>query len=174
MKAFSEVEGKRLKWTQTGPRAFELRTGQDVVAALEWPHLNAAHAQGRIAEAAWDFRRLSLFGPYIRMATLATGVEVAHFGRGSLEEACAVKFHDGHTYWWRPLVTVEGMSFETLDNKPVVDFRPRLVDERHEANISVYKLNAHVPVLLLLGWYVLEMEYREDISMPSGEASVQP
>jgi hypothetical protein len=173
MKAFSEIAVGRYKWVETGPRAFELRAGREVVASLEWPHVSGVRAQGRAGESAWDLRRLSLFGPYIRVGTLEEDTEVAHFGKSSLDEACTVVFHSGQVYYWRPLAMVDGMSFETPDGKPVVDFRPHVRAEQHSANITILKEVEPLPVLLLLGWYILEMEYREDVSLSSGEASAQ-
>jgi len=169
MTPFSENEMKRLKWINVAPARFELRADKEVLATLEWPRPTSVHAHGRTTHGIWDLRRLSLFGPYVQVTSLDSGAEVAHFGKGSLEEPCTVKFHDGHTYYWRPLVMVEGMSFETLEGKPVVDIRPYQRENQHSANVSIYKRGSHLPILLLLGMYLLEMEYREDTSEPSPE-----
>jgi hypothetical protein len=166
---FSEQEPTRLKWIQTTARGFELLKDHDCLATLEWPHPISAHAHGRTADGTWDIRRLSLFGPYVRVANLRAGAEVAHFGKATLEAPCVLRFHDGSLYHWRPLVTVEGMSFETAEGKPIVDFRPKVLAEQHLSNVSVYKWVEQLPLLLLVGWYVLEMEYREDINLDENE-----
>lgn len=168
---FSKTDASRFRWIPLDIGRFELRDAKDCFATLEWPHVSGAHAHGRVAEGGWDIRRLSLFGPYIRIATLAGGAEVAHFGKASLDDPAQVKFRDDSIYLWRPLVTVEGMSFETPEGKPVVDFRPRLVSEQHFTNVSVYQWVDHLPQLLLLGWYILEMEYREDTNLNEDEIS---
>lgn len=173
MKTNIDIEPGRYKWVEVGVRSFELRLGHEVVATLEWPHSSGVRAQGTAEGNKWDLRRLSLFGPYIRVATLDEDVEVAHFGKGSLDDACRVMFQSGQVFYWRPLAMVDGMSFETPDGQPVVDFRPYVRAEQHGANVTVFKAGPHLPVLLLLGWYVLEMEYREDISLSPGEVSPQ-
>lgn len=169
MKTFEKSELKRLRWQQAGELAFDLRDGKETLASLQWKHAVGPHAIGRTAESEWDIERLSLFGPYIRIRTAADSVEVAHFGRGHLDEACTLRFHHGGQFVWGPLGMVDGMSFALADGKPVVDFRPYMRGDERGANLTVHQIVSELPVLLLLGWYVLEMEYREDYGQETGE-----
>jgi hypothetical protein len=56
------------------------------------------------------------------------------------------------------------MTFGTPDGSAIVDFRPYTHSQRG-ANITVHKVVPALPVLLVLGWYILEMEYREQFGL---------
>jgi hypothetical protein len=168
MKKFEKAEMKRLKWLQSGPTAFDLVEGRETLAALEWTRAVGHHARGWTADQNWEFERLSLFGPYVRIRVADEGSEIAHFGRSAVEEPCVARFHGGAQYVWGPLGMIDGMTFGTQVGQPVVDFRPYMRGEDRGANITVHRAVPELPLLLLLGWYVLEMEYREDYGLETG------
>jgi hypothetical protein len=161
METFDNLELKRLAWVAEGPSAFDLREGLNTLAILEWSDAASDHAQGRTVDRAWDLERVSLFGPYVRVSTSETGPEIAHFGTAAVDQPCMAHFPDGVQYAWGPLAVIDGMSFGTPDGQAVVDFRPYADRDDRGAHVTVHEAVPELAVLLLLGFYILEMENRD-------------
>lgn len=153
---------REMRWVQPEQRErrFELRSGDDVVARLDWQKMLGTLATARTAAGEWTFKRSGFLSPRVTARAPGSDADVAIFvpavnGNGTLETV-------GRKFAWKN-VSFWGNSWAFLsqDGKPLVTFKPGCgLDTilRLETQVSVAPDAAglpELPLLLALGWYLM-------------------
>jgi hypothetical protein len=98
MSSIKESIGREMRWRRTRllPAAFELRTGDAVIATLEWPGLFSRSAIATSGAGRWRIRRPALFSIAVDVEDAESGERIASYApalrRGIL------RFADGRAF----------------------------------------------------------------------------
>jgi hypothetical protein len=145
--------GGELLWVQ--PRNgldFELRGGDEVVGSLRWERYSLA--RGETADQQWTFKREGIWHPHVTVRVAGSDVNLGLFhpdwrGGGTFELGRPLQF--GASSFWRPRWDwMEG-------DQPLVHFKRRGMFKL-ESHVEIEKgaaASPDVPLLVVLGWYLL-------------------
>jgi hypothetical protein len=161
----AQVQAGPLTWhAERGGRAFELRSGADVVATLAFEKLFGSLATGRTATGAWTFKRAGFLQPRVTVREAGAELDLAVFhptwtGSGEVEFGAGVRVHwRSFGFWSREWAFVRGAE------ERLVTFRP---EEDVSAPGSRVELGAaartlpDIGVLLCLGIYLRALAVQE-------------
>ena len=161
MKPLSEVTGLPLQWMQpSGLReAYELRTGDDIVAALRFRSRSDSMATAETAEECWTFKRVGFWRTRVTVRCCDAEQELAVFrnntwkGGGTLELADGRRFLASTNTWQSryEIANEAGDSLLVLDIGGV--FRQSAKVDIQPAALRMTEL----PLLITLGWYLVVM-----------------
>jgi hypothetical protein len=148
-----EVAGGQLLWVQPhNGLVFELRGGDEVVGSLRWERNSLA--RGETAGQQWTFKREGIWHPHVTVRIAGSDVNLGLFhpdwtGGGRLELGRQLRF--GASGFWRP-------QWDWMDgDQPLVHFERRGMFKL-ESHVQIEKAVAaspDVPLLVVLGWYLL-------------------
>ncbi len=148
-----DVAGDELLWVQPhNGLVFELRGGDEVVGSLRWER--SSLARGETADQQWTFKREGIWHPHVTVRVAGSDVNLGLFhpdwtGGGTLELGRQLRF--GASSFWRPRWDwMEG-------DQPLVHFKRRGMFKL-ESRVAIEKAAAaspDVPLLVVLGWYLL-------------------
>ena len=162
-------------WVWNQPHAFEqdyaLTAGERVLATLLWPRALGSLAEGRIGDESWTFKRVGFWRPAVTIRTPASGeLDVGRFvmgwRRGDLLLQGELRYRWDQVSFWK----AEWAFFDASGMNRLLEF----VSERRLFRMSVgvhvhpaAEGSADLPVLVLLGWYLLVMASRDDAAAAS-------
>jgi len=173
MKSIRKFADQPLTWTQIRAmtRQYELRSGDGLVATLEWPRMFSSWARGKSVDGEWTFERdgwpcqitVSSFGSGAEIGVLKLG-----WGEGTL--VCA----NGSCYHWkRPSFWRGEWAFTDEKDQTLVQFtfefdffKFRAATKISPAAIVIPEL----PLLALLGCYTMIL--KADDAATASAASV--
>ena len=174
MRSLAEVAGQELVWVQPAAtrQNFELRAGDDVVATLRFQRGSLAEAEA--SDGRWTFKREGFWHPRVTVRVPGSDANVAAFnprwaGGGTLEidnrilQFAAANFWHSQWDWQGP------------DGKPLVHFKSRHGLVRVEGQVELPAPageQADLPLLVLLGWYLLILHARDSAVAASTAAVV--
>ncbi|HEY3174142.1 MAG TPA: hypothetical protein VGK94_00105 [Candidatus Polarisedimenticolia bacterium] len=165
MKRLAEAAAGDLVWTRTArfSRAWELRSGDEVVASLTWPSTFSSRAVAVADGARWEFLREGTFRARVVLRDGAGGPEPARFER-RFGGGGEIVFPDGRRLLWsRGGLIRSTWSFTTSDGFPVVTFSSELrwfrSIERLQIDETARSLS-ELPLLALVGWYLVILTRR--------------
>jgi hypothetical protein len=148
-----EVAGGQLLWVQPhNGLVFELRGGDEVVGSLRWERNSLA--RGETAGQQWTFKREGIWHPHVTVRIAGSDVNLGLFhpdwtGGGRLELGRQLRF--SASSFWRP-------QWDWTDgDQPLVHFERRGMFKL-ESHVQIEKAVAaspDVPLLVVLGWYLL-------------------
>lgn len=168
MDILKSAQGTPLLWSQ--PRAFTqqyvLGAGERVLATLNWPKTFGSLAEGRIGEETWTFKRVGFWRPAVTIRKPETGeLDVGRFvmdwRRGDLVLPGGVRYRWDQLSFWK----AEWAFFDAAGKDRLVEFLPenRFFKMSMEARIhSSAETCRDLPLLVLLGWYLLVMASQDD------------
>ena len=174
MRTISEVANQELIWVQPArtKQTFELRAGEEVVANLRWQR--SSLASGDTADQRWTFKREGFWHPRItvRLPDSDTNAAVFHpswAGGGTLElpPGGRVLRFGAANFWhsqWQWLDT---------DGKPLVHFKSNQGFVKTEGRVEVQPDaigHSDLPLLAVLGWYLLVLFARDAAAQASAAA----
>jgi hypothetical protein len=159
---------QELVWTQprAGTPAYELYAGGNLVATLHWQRGSLAEA--RAAGCHWTFKRVGFWRPRVTVRLAGSDANLATFtahwtGTGTLECEGEHRFvwsaeNVWHTVW----------AWQNTDESPLmrIDGRPK-TEQGGRASKGLVELTPaagtliELPLLVLLGWYLVIMHMRE-------------
>lgn len=156
---------RALAWKQdpAQQRHYELRAGDDAIAALDFLKMFGTLARGRTAERSWTFKRAGFLSPLV-----TARVEGA-------EEDCAV-YHPNFSSSQGQLRLADGRNFELrlggvwsrqavlVDNDRREVFRIHLRGDPSLGAAVEVRLpeTPEIALLLLLAWYVLVLQMQDE------------
>lgn len=161
MRKLSESD-KELAWVQPNARErrFELRSGDDLIAMLQWEKLLGTLATATTATSGWTYKRAGFLSPRITVRSTGSDADVAIFvpsmtGSGRVETG-------NKTFAWKNIsFWSNSWAFVATDGQALITYRPRCGWDsifRLEAAVNVSPdafLLPELPLLLTLGWYVM-------------------
>jgi hypothetical protein len=173
MRALREVAGGELAWVQPAraKQSFELRAAgraqgapelDEVVGTLVWERMSLA--TGETADGRWTFKREGFWHPRVTVRLGGSDVNVAVFqpswtGGGTLELGSRTQLRFGAANFWRS-------QWDWLDaqDKPLVHFKSRQGLLKLEGQVEIepgVAASPDVPLLVVLGWYLLVLLSRD-------------
>jgi hypothetical protein len=151
-----------LRWTQprAGRRAYELRAGEDLVAALRWR--TGALAEGEAAAGRWSIKRTGFWHPRVHVGEVGSDAEVAVFsarwtGTGTLELTTGRRFHWSAAHAW-----------QADDGTPLIQVARQHRLTRLEGTVEFTPAAAGLPdpgLLVVVGWYLVVMQAQDTLAM---------
>jgi len=150
--------GQDLKWGQPDPlrHEYELRTRDDLLATLRWVKPVGSLATAEAADVIWTFKRAGFLKPQVVVRGAASDSDIATFeaapnGNGFL---C---FIDGARFRWADtnLWSTE-WKWSSPDGTHLVCFKLEPDPVAMGARVEVQPtISAELPLLTLLGWYLI-------------------
>jgi hypothetical protein len=174
MKYIMEPDGQTLTWTQLKPliRYHELRSNGGLYATLKWKKMYGSLAVGEGHEGRFTYKRAGFLRPYVtvrregangdyavlRLASSSVIVNTLFGPSGILE------FETGHRFLFNRLSFWKSRwAFTDEQGNLVMTFEKR-TRRKPTATVTVNGDFRHIPhfdVLLVLGWYVIILDYEE-------------
>jgi hypothetical protein len=156
-----------LSWRQKSAfkRNFELAAGNRALASLNFEKVFGGLASGEFDGCVYKLVRSGILQPRV-VVTDHEGRGLARF-RANWTGGGTVDFEDGTRLVWKPTNFWKSeWGFVAADREPVIRFFQQLGVFRSGARVSVPVEGPHIPILALLGWYLLvlwteEAERRE-------------
>lgn len=152
-----DLAGHELLWVQ--PRnglAFELRAGDEVIGSLRWER--SSLARGETADQQWTFKREGIWHPHVTVRIAGSDVNLGLFhpnwmGGGTLELEVGRQLRFGPASFWS-----SQWNWMEVD-QPLVHFTRRGLF-RMESHVEIENpaaVSPDMPLLVVLGWYLLVM-----------------
>jgi len=174
MKYIREPSGHKLMWTQLNAliRYHELRSDGGLYATLKWKKMFGSLAIGECSEGRFTLKRGGFLRPFVTVRRENSGNDLAtmRFRSGSvilntvLGLSGALEFETGHRYAFNRLSFWKSKwAFTDENGLPLVTF-DRKMKGKPTANVTINCDFRHIPyihILLLLGWYVIILDYEE-------------
>jgi hypothetical protein len=174
VRPISETGAEELLWIQPAARKreHELRAGEDVVATLRFQRGSLADAEAEGHH--WTFKRQGFWQPRVTVRVLGSDADVAVFrphwaGGGTLELA------DGRTTLLRSANFWQSEWVWQEKDQPLILFKGRhgLVKARGAVEILPGAAGRpDVPLLVLLGWYLILLHADDASAAGSSAAAV--
>jgi hypothetical protein len=175
MKSIRDVAGGELGWVQPArtKQAFELQSGDDVVGTLVWARMSLA--TGETADGSWTFKREGFWHPRITVRVTGSEDNVALFspnwgGGGTLDIVGRQPLRFASANFWRSQWDWSGAAGE-----PLVHFKSRQGLLKMEGQVEIVAEAAaspDVPMLVVLGWYLLILFARDAAASSAGTVAV--
>lgn len=157
MKKLAECDGS-LVWVQPSMmrRAWEFRNGEDVVAALEWQSAFQAAAVGVTEDSRYSFKLEGFFKSWVTIQKVGDESAPAIFRalpsfNGVLEIPDGPKYSWDSNFWLTKWLWSDSEGTELLRATRNLTLRTEGTAEWDPVALE----NPHVPLLLLLGWYLI-------------------
>jgi hypothetical protein len=147
-----------MRWTQPSTWVYELRAGDNSLAALRWQKTFGSLALAESADGTWTFKRSGFLNPKVTVRVLGAEAEVAVFTPGSMGEG-TLQLSNGRRYrWLNTSFWRSAWAFANEAGEALVDFKPEFVFFKQAAEVKVEPGAVSVPdlsLLTLLGWYLM-------------------
>jgi hypothetical protein len=175
MRSISELAGQELAWAQPSAmkQTFELRSGEEVVARLEFQRSSLATAQtaGKI----WTFKREGFWHPQVTVRPADSDQNEAIFrpswaGGGSLELGNGRQLRFGAANFWH-----SQWDWQLPDGRSAVHYRSRSRILKSGAEVKVADDAGdlpELPLLVVLGWYLLVLFARDAAAASAASTAV--
>ena len=170
MKHLHEQPSGSLIWTQAQAtlRAFELKTGAEVVGTLRWASSFGSLADAVAADGHWTFKRIGFLSPQISVRLHGSDANLARFkpqwtGDGGLEFPSGQCFRWSGSGLWR-----SRWSFTNVSGERLVDFEPCDSFFKTSASVKITPTGremAELSLLVLLGWYLMLLRSDDDTAV---------
>lgn len=162
-----------LEWVQpkTFQNRYELRSGENLAATLEFPKTFGSLAIAAAADGRWTFKRVGFFSPRITIRIEGQEAELAVYHPKWTGTEGKLQFASGETYTWK-VANFWATQFVWLaGDQQLILFRPGIEDAsmsdwfktqaRVEIQPEVGSLS-RVSLLILLGWYLMILKQQDD------------
>lgn len=182
MDALSTAIGIPIYWVQRkmSERQFELRTMENVYATLSFEATRGTLATATSTTGRWTFKRVGFMNPRVTVREAGAAEDLAvywpkHWGHGWLE------FAKGNRFCWKPTNfwgTERGFVDEPGDPLFVLKSgaeKPKFSDQlKTQAVVEIssrgYGL-AELPLLLMLGWYLMILDQEDNAAILAATAA---
>ena len=174
MKYIKEPTGSSLKWSQPNAmvRYHELRSDGGLYATLKWKKMFGSLAVGEFREGKYTFKRGGFLRPFVtvRKGDTESNLAVLKFKSGSvivnatLGPSGVLEFSSGHRYEFNRLgLWNSKWTFTDENGTPLITFEKK-IKAKPIGLVTIHcnpKEIDYLNALLLLGWYVIILDYEE-------------
>lgn len=162
MLKLAEWSGQPLKWVQprTMDMEYELRSGDDIAATLNFRSSWGSHATATSGDGVWTFKRVGFWQTRVTVRAENTDTDLAVFhnatwsGGGTLELADGRKYPANTNFW------STRYEFKTEAGEPLVGF-VKIGGLLHtSADVEIHPAALQIPEMpwmVMLGWYLTVM-----------------
>ena len=175
VRTIAEVADQELVWIQPArlTQSFELQASDEVVATLEFQR--ASLASGETADQRWTFKREGFWHPQVTVRVPDSDANVAVFkpawtGGGTLEIPQGRQLRFGAANFWH-----SQWDWSDASNQPLVHFKSHagLFKMEGEVDIESGAVSLpELPLLVVLGWYLLILFARDSAAAAGASAAV--
>jgi hypothetical protein len=171
MKALSSALGTDLYWVQPrglNARRFQLRTGDEVLATLQFKKPFDSLAAAESADGSWLFRRAGFLRPRVFVREVGKETDLATYVPNWIGTKGKLEFNDGRVFGWRQVgLWLTQCQFENVRGHPLIVFRSDLDRStvpglfRTEALVQIdpnARTLAALSLLVVLGWYLIVLK----------------
>lgn len=164
-----------LEWTQpkTFQNRYELRSGENLVATLEFPKAFGSLANAIAADGRWTFKRVGFFNTRITVRLEGQEDELAVYHPKWTGTEGRLQFASGEAYTWK-VANFWATQFVWLSSdQQVILFRPGVEDSeisdwfKTQARVEIQPeagMVKHLSLLVLLGWYLMILKQQDDVA----------
>jgi hypothetical protein len=165
MKSIAKQAGQELKWVQpsTFKMAYELRSGEELIAALRFRSAFGSLATAESLDGCWTFKRVGFFRTRATIRLCGTEEELAVFRNNTWSGGGTLEFPDGRklqatTNFWQTNLEFRGEGGELL-----VRFKSGgLIHLSAQVEIPAEAARRpELPLLALSGWYLTVMMHQD-------------
>ncbi len=165
MNTIREFAGQPLRWVQ--PKAvkqqFELHSGDEVLAVMQWQSSWRSSATAETAEGNWSFNRRG-FRQQVSIEANRADLPIPTLSRRWTGSA-TLTFPDGQSYLWkRSGFWGIKRAWTTPDGVPLVTFKTAYGLFKTGGEVAIEPTAATLPelaLLMTLGWYLVVMAARD-------------
>jgi hypothetical protein len=166
MTPFSSLPVSGLVWTQpkAHTRSFELRSGENLIATLEFESAFGSRASARTDDAAWTFKRTGFFTPRVTARVDGNEQDIAVYhpsftgSHGTLDLASGEQLQLKCVNFW----STEWAVTDANDNTLLICHNRGVFSQGAELEIvEEAQHRKDIPLLATMLWYVLIL-YMED------------
>jgi hypothetical protein len=182
MRQLSEIEGQPVEWIQpkTFERLYQLRSGQEVLAALTFRSSTGTMATAETTEGRWTFKRVGFLNPRVTVRAAGSEEDLAVYqpkfwGDGVLS------FNAGCVWAWKPTnFWATDWAFFDSEGTAVMEFRSGVEKEKlsdiFKTQFTVVfhhtrTVREAVPLLVTLGMYLLVLHQQDAAAAAAVTAS---
>ncbi|OLE78780.1 MAG: hypothetical protein AUG06_09520 [Actinobacteria bacterium 13_1_20CM_2_65_11] len=175
MQKIAEVADQELVWSQPArlKQAFELQAANEVVATLQFQR--ASLAAGEVADQQWTFKREGFWHPQITVRVAGSDANLAVFkpawtGGGMLELPQGRLLRFGAANFWH-----SQWDWSDPAGNPLVHFKSHAGLLKTEGEVGIEPVASalpELPLLVVLGWYLLILFARDSAAAAGSTAAV--
>jgi hypothetical protein len=176
MKKMAELVGQELKWVQPSALKmnYELRAGEETAATLRFRSSLGSLATAESADGCWSFKRVGFFQTHVTIRQCGSEEDIAVFrnntwrGGGTLEFPNGSKIPATTNFWQTKL------EFQNEVGDPLIRFQQGgllHLSATVEVLPEAVRL-ADLPVLGILGWYLIVMMNMDAAAITATTSSV--
>lgn len=162
-----------LEWVQpkTFQNRYELRSGEQVVATLEFPKTFGSLAIAAAADGRWTFKRVGFFSTRITVRVEGLEDELAVYHPKWTGTEGKLQLAGGEVYTWKVANFWATQFVWMAGEQPLILFRPGVEDSgisdwfKTQARVEIQPQAAglkHVSLLVLMGWYLMILKQQDD------------
>jgi hypothetical protein len=158
--------GTQLRWMQPHAlrREFELRSGEDTVAALQFRSAFGSLAAAQTDEGSWTFKRVGFWRSHVTVRESGRDTDLAEFRNDTWTAGGTLALADGRSYRANTNFWMTTFQFTNASDQPLVRFT-KLGGMLHlscDVQVEAAGLNlAELPWLVALGLYLI-VKMRDD------------
>ncbi len=173
MKPLRDALGSDIYWEQPklSQRDFVLRSLDERFAQLTFTSSLDSTARASAADGSWIIKQMGLISDQVSVQVAGSEVELASYQPGCTGSSGEIQFLMGGKYRWN-VIGLMGSKFNIckLDGLEIITYKS---GARNRKFTSLFKQQAQVviapdawqikelPVLVLLGWYLVIMHYEQ-------------
>ena len=166
MRSIREVFGSDLRWSQ--PRAlarrYELTTGAETVARLDFRSAFGTFATGECADGCWTFKRVGCFSTRVTVRSPGSELGLGEFRNNTWSRGGTLSLPDGRSYRIDVNFWMTEFQIGTESETPLITFRriggPLHLSSAVEVHAAAVSL-PELPWLVILGWYLTVMMHAD-------------
>ena len=162
----AEVTGQGLKWVQHHAlkMEYELRAGDTVAATLRFRSSFGSFATAASADGSWTFKRVGFWQTKATVRASGAETDLAVFKNNTWSGGGTLELPDGRKYPANTNFWATQYEFKTETGEVLISYR-KIGGLLHlSAAVEIYtpaKDIAEMPWMVLLGWYLTVMMYRD-------------
>jgi hypothetical protein len=165
MKRIAERTDQELKWVQpsTFKMAYELRSGEEVVAALRFRSAFGSLATAESLDGCWTFKRVGFFQTRATIRLCGTEQELAVFRNNTWSSGGTLEFPGGSKLQATTNIWQTNLEFRGEDGELLVRFKSGgLIHLSAQVVIPAQAAGRpELPLLVLFGWYLTVMMHQD-------------
>ena len=169
MQRIANYAQQEMKWEQ--PNAFkeqyELRVGEETIAALRWRSMWGSLATAESADGCWSFKRVGFFSTRVTVRVCDSEQDIAVYHPNTWSQGGTIELPDGRKYkastnFWMSKVEISDETEETIIRYHIGGFfRQSAVVEVLPTALRLPEL----PMMVMLGWYLIILMHQDSATV---------
>ena len=174
MRKIADLIGGELKWEQPSALKmdYELRAADELVATLHFRSSFGSFATGESADGCWTFKRVGFWQTKATVRRCDTDDDIAVFKNNTWSSGGTLELSDGRTLQATTSFWKTNLAFSNESGETLIEFKTAGL-LRLSATVAIKPSLVNMPELpwiVMLGWYLVVMMYR-DAAMTAATAS---